>query len=274
MCVTMPEAKADACEEVSRELVDFWNADVQTELRVVLGTRRASDRALPDYVDPYNDGHQLAYLHLATASPGMLVTTVTGDESAVTAVVAVNLAAVSAEEARGTIIVDTDAASSDVAAALEVGAQPGLVDLMDESANWADATHIVPVGRNSTVDVIPSGTAAPLPGADEVSAFLRDISPRLAREYDTVIVVASETHVVGGIPSILPSPLVVYCARIGHTRINTLRRSLEAIRESGGEPVGLVIWDDVIPSLEAPAELAERTRRKPKTSEHQVPAGR
>lgn len=236
-------------------------------------TRRASDRALPSCVDPYNDGHQLAYLHLATASPGMLVATVTGDESAVTAVVAVNLAAVSAEEARGTIIVDTDAASADVAAALEVSAQPGLVDLMDESANWADATHIVPVGRNSTVDVIPSGTAAPLPGAEEISAFLRDIAPRLAREYDTVIVVASEAHVVAGIPATLPSPLVVYCARIGHTRINTLRRSLEAIREGGGQPVGLVIWDDVIPSLEAPAELATRTRRKPKTSEYQVPVG-
>ncbi|MBA3891519.1 MAG: hypothetical protein H0X64_13410 [Gemmatimonadaceae bacterium] len=233
-------------------------------------TRRATDRALAGYVDPYNDGHQLAYLHLATASPGMLVTTVTGDESAVTAVVAVNLAAVSAEEARGTIIIDTDAATSDVAAALEVSAKPGLVDLMDDTVNWADATHVVQVGRDSTVDVIPSGTAAPLPGADEVSAYLREISPRLAREYDTVIVVASEAHVVGGIPSTLPSPLVVYCARIGHTRINTLRRALESIRESGGEPVGLVVWDDVIPSLEAPAELATRSRRTPKTSEHEV----
>src|SRR5690606_37822925 len=43
MCVTLPEAKADACDEVSRELADFWNDDVQTELRVVLGTRKAGD---------------------------------------------------------------------------------------------------------------------------------------------------------------------------------------------------------------------------------------
>src|SRR5690606_14429531 len=28
MCVTLPEAKADACDEVSRELADFWNDDV------------------------------------------------------------------------------------------------------------------------------------------------------------------------------------------------------------------------------------------------------
>lgn len=43
MYVTLPEAKADGCDEVSRELVDFWNADVQAELRVVLGTRKAGD---------------------------------------------------------------------------------------------------------------------------------------------------------------------------------------------------------------------------------------
>ncbi len=43
MCVSMPEAKADGCDDVSRELADFWNDDVQTELRVVLGTRRAGD---------------------------------------------------------------------------------------------------------------------------------------------------------------------------------------------------------------------------------------
>ncbi|MFO7564963.1 MAG: serine/threonine-protein kinase [Enhygromyxa sp.] len=38
------EARADACEEVSRELVDFWNDDVQAELRGVLGTRKAAQR--------------------------------------------------------------------------------------------------------------------------------------------------------------------------------------------------------------------------------------
>ncbi|MFO7562915.1 MAG: serine/threonine-protein kinase, partial [Enhygromyxa sp.] len=44
MYVMVPEARADACEEVSRELVDFWNDDVQAELRGVLGTRKAAQR--------------------------------------------------------------------------------------------------------------------------------------------------------------------------------------------------------------------------------------
>lgn len=235
-------------------------------------SRRASDRALPRYVDPFNDGHQLAYLHLATASQGMLVATVTGDEPSVSAVVAVNLAAVSAEEARGTIVIDTDAEACDVAAALNVRAEPGLVELLDEDATWADATQMVQVGRNSTVDVIASGTAMPLPGHEEIARYLREVSPRLGREYDTVIVVASEAHVCQGIPAALAAPLVVYCARVGQTRIGDLRRSIEAIRASGGQPVGLVIWDDVPPALPTPAELATRTKRAQRTSEHRVPA--
>ena len=235
-------------------------------------TRRASDRALPRYVDPFNDGHQLAYLHLATASQGTLVTTVTGDEPSVTAVVAVNLAAVSAEEARGTIVIDTDAEACDVAAALAIRAEPGMVELIDEDTSWGDATQLVKVGRNSTVDVLASGTAAPLPGAEEITRFLRGVTPRLTREYDSVFVVASEKHTCEGIPAALASPLVVYCARVGQTRINDLRRSLDVIREGGGLPIGLVIWDDVAPSLPTPAELAGRSRRATRTSEHRVPA--
>ncbi len=43
MWVSLLEAKADACDETSRELVDFGNVDVQAKMWVVLGTRRASD---------------------------------------------------------------------------------------------------------------------------------------------------------------------------------------------------------------------------------------
>lgn len=235
-------------------------------------TRRASDRALPPYVDPYNDGHQLSYLHLATTSQGMLVATVTGDEPSVAAVVAVNLAAVSAEEARGTIIIDTDAAACDVAAALNVRAEPGVVELLDDGVAWSDATQTKAVGRSSTVDVIASGTAAPAPGHEEIARFLREVSPRLIRGYDSVIVVATEEHVRAGLPLALPSPIVVYCARVGQTRISALRQSIEAIRAGGGQPVGLVIWDDVPPSLPTPDELASRSKRPQRTSEHRIPA--
>lgn len=263
-------------------LADAAEAERVTGLRVLgvirpqaaIGdrTRRASDRALPPFVDPYNDGHQLSYLHLATSAQGLLVATVTGDEPSVSAVVAVNLAAVSAEEARGTIVIDTDAAACDVAAALNIHAEPGLVELLDGGATWADATQNIPVGRSSTIDVIASGTAVPAPTHEEISSFLRDLSPRLLREYDSVVVVASEQHVRAGLALALPAPLVVYCARIGQTRISALRSSLEGIRESGSQPVGLVVWDDVPPSLPTPSELATRARRPKRTSEHRAPA--
>ena len=234
--------------------------------------RRASDRALPPYVDPFNDGHQLSYLHLVTTTRGMLIATVTGDEPSVSAVVAVNLAAVSAEEARNTIVLDTDTTACDVAAALRLHAEPGLVELLDEGTNWADATQTLPIGRSSHLDVIASGTAVPAPGSEEIGRFLQEVSPRLIRDYETVIVVASEEHVRAGLPAALPAPVVVYCARIGQTRINTLRDALEAIRAAGGEPAGLVIWDDDLPSLPTPEELASRSRRPTRTREHRVPA--
>lgn len=236
-------------------------------------TRRAVDRALPPYVDPFKDGYQLAYLHVATASRGVLALTVTGDEPSVAAVAAVNLAAVSAEEARSTIVIDTDAASCDVAATLHVHAEPGAVDLIDGSASWGDATQSVRIGRNSSVDVIASGTAAPLPQAPEIIRFLGDNAARLERNYDTVVVVASAEHVVAGIPAAMPMPLVVVCARLGQTHVAALRTLLDGIRQSGGEPVGLVVWDDQHPSLPTPEELASRARRPQRTSEHRVPAG-
>lgn len=246
---------------------------VHAQRKIVDRTRRAVDRALPPYVDPFNDGYQLAYLHVATASQGMLSVTVTGDEPSIAAVVAVNLAAVSAEEARGTIVIDTDAASCDVAAALHVHAEPGVVDLVDESAGWSQATQTVRIGRNSTIDVIASGTATPLPDAEELAALLRESSPRLERNYDTIVVVGAADHVRAGLPAALPMPLVVCCARVGHTRVSALREFLSEIREAGGEPVGLVVWTDQHPSLPTPEELASRTRRPQRTSEHRVPAG-
>lgn len=276
-------ASAFADELRRPRLADPTEAERVTGLRV-LGivhaqrttgdrTRRAVDRALPPYVDPFKDGYQLAYLHVATASRGMLALTVTGDEPSIAAVAAVNLAAVSAEEARSTIVIDTDAASCDVAATLTVHAEPGLVDLIDGSAGWGDATQSVRIGRNSSIDVIASGTAAPLPQAPEIVQFLRENAARLERNYDTVVVVASAEHVTGGIPAAMPMPLVVVCARVGHSGITELRAFLAQIREAGGQPVGVVVWDDHHPSLPTPEELASRARRPQRTSEHRVPAG-
>jgi hypothetical protein len=49
---------------------------------------------------------------------------------------------------------------------------------------------------------------------------------------------------------------VLYCARIGHTRLANLRSALDGIRAAGGNPIGVVLWDDVLPAILTPEELA------------------
>ena len=78
-------------------IADAYEAERATGVRV-LGVisplpqspergRRSSDRNAPPYIDPGADGHQLIYLHIATAGSNVLMLTVTGDNPAVSAVV-------------------------------------------------------------------------------------------------------------------------------------------------------------------------------------------
>src|SRR5207247_326430 len=82
--------------------------------------------------------------------------TVTGDESAIAAVVAVNIGAIAADEARSTIVVDTDARTCPVAAALHIHAEPGIADILDKRAAWAEVVTPAVIGRSRVIDVIPS----------------------------------------------------------------------------------------------------------------------
>lgn len=234
-------------------------------------TRRESDRAAPPLLDPAADAYQLVYLHVATASPGLLILTVTGDDPVVPPVVAANLAAISATEARHTLLIDADAAACGVAAVLHTRAEPGLVDLIDRRASTSDATTMASVGRNSVVDVVPSGVGVPLPDVTEVSAVLQKEVARLSRRYDTILVVASGEHAVEGLPAALPSPDVLFCARVGHSRIRDLRETLVALRRGGANPLGLVIWDTVPAALPTPAELTSGPRPQ-RTQEMAIPA--
>ena len=82
------------------------------------------------YFDPGADGYQLTYLHVARAGASRLMLTLTGEDPGIAAVVATNVAAIAADEARSTIIIDTDARTSSVAAALRTHAEPGLIDIL------------------------------------------------------------------------------------------------------------------------------------------------
>jgi Mrp family chromosome partitioning ATPase len=238
-------------------IADAYEAERATGIRV-LGVisplppspergRRSSDRAAPPYIDPGADGHQLIYLHIATAGSNVVMLTVTGDNPAVAAIVGINFAAIAADEARSTLLIDTDAAASRVAAALRLRAGPGLSGIVNEKLSWPEAVRPVRIGRESAIDVVPTGPGAP--SFQAVSTLLQNDAQRLARRYDTIVVVSAVEQVVSGLPSVLPIPDVVVCVRTGQTPLAQLRRALDDIERTGGRIRGLVLWNAPDPVL-------------------------
>lgn len=235
---------------------------VETPMPSVDRGRREADRAAPPYFDPGAEGYQLAYLALATDQPDLLVVTVSGDHPGVAAVIACNLAAVAADEARTTLVVDLEPSCS-ASAALRAPVQPGVIDILDDRATWPDATVAARVGRDRTVDLVPYGVASRAPSPEEITTFLRRDTDRLARYYDAVFLVAAASDIAAGLPSVIPSPEVVYCAQPGITPLRQLRQELDRIRNGGGSVRGIVLWRAERPLLPTPRELAGRARRKP-----------
>jgi Mrp family chromosome partitioning ATPase len=241
---------------------------VETPMPSAERGRRQADRAAPPYFDPGAEGYQLAYLGLATEHPTLLAATLTGDDPAIAAVVACNLAAISADEARNTLVVDLEPSCS-VSAALRTRVQPGIVDILKRDVSWPDVTIAASVGRDKTVDLVPYGAgAAPVP-PQELAALLRKDASRLTRYYDAIFVAAAPGDTAAGLPAALPSADVVFCAQPGITPLRHLRDCLERIRAAGGTVRGIVLWNAERPMLPTPSELESRARRNP-TGESQA----
>jgi hypothetical protein len=219
--------------------------------------RRSSDRAAPPYIDPGADGHQLIYLHVATAGTNVLMLSVTGDHPAVSAVVAVNFVAIAADEARSALLIDTDPVASTVAAALRLRPSEGLSALARQKLSWPEAIRSARIGRDSSIDVVPSGLDAP--SFQEVSALFQRDSSRLARRYDAIVLVSSLEQVMHGLPSALPIPDVIYCARAGQTPVAQLKHALEDIERAGGRMRGIVLWNAPDPVLSDPRPVERQT---------------
>jgi Mrp family chromosome partitioning ATPase len=248
-------------------------SSVETQMPSAERGRREADRAAPPYFDPSAEGYQLAYLGLATEHPTLLAATITGDDPAIAAVVACNLAAISADEARNTLVVDLEPSCS-VSAALRTRVHPGIVDILRGDVSWPDVTIAAAVGRDKTVDLVPYGAGASAPSlappaAPELAALLRKDAARLARYYDAIFVAAAPEDTAAGLPAALPSPDVVFCAQPGITPLRHLRDCLEGIRAAGGTVRGIVLWNAERPLLPTPTELASRARRD-RTGKSQV----
>jgi len=215
--------------------------------------RRAADRAAPPYMDSGGDGHQLIYLNVATAGSSSVMLTVTGDHPSVSAIVAVNFAAIAADEARATLVVDTDSSASAVAAVLHLRPSEGISAAARGSAEWPDITQSARVGRDRTIDVVPSGSRPA--SFEDLAGLLQRDGARLSRRYDAVVLVSSVDQVRQALPLSLPVPDVIVCARAGQTHLSDLYELVVAIRDTGANPKGIVIWNAVDPSV-APSRPA------------------
>jgi hypothetical protein len=228
---------------------------IETAMPTVDRGRRQFDRNAPPYFDPGAEGYQLAFLAIATDHPELLMVTVTGDHPGITAVIGCNMAAVAADEARNTLVVDLDPTCS-TSAVLRAPARPGVADILSRSAEWADVTIPASVGRDKTISLIPHGVGNAPP--EQVVALVRDGAERFARYYDAVFLLASAPHVAAGLPSALSAPEVVYCAQPGITPLRRLRVALDEIRRAGGVVRGIVLWHTERPLLPKPRELSSK----------------
>jgi hypothetical protein len=231
--------------------------------------RRSTDKLAPPYFDPAAAHYQLTYLHLARTGASRLVLTVVSADPNIAAVVAMNIAAIAADEARSTILIDTDVKSASIAAALRCHAEPGLADVIQQRIDWAEVTTQTMIGRDRTIDIIPSGISPGGVDRGAIASLFRQEGPRLARHYEAIVVVGDVAVAEAGLPGALPVADTVICARVGYTRLSELDAALEAIRRGGGTPSGIVLWDAARPVLPTPETIA-RAPRPLQTAEMQT----
>ena len=222
--------------------------------------RRAADRVAPPYIDPGADGHQLIYLTIAPAGANVVMVTVTGDSPGVSAVVAVNFATIAADEARGTLLIDTDASTSSVSAALRLRPGAGVMGVVEGRADWGETTRETRIGRDRVIDVVPSGEGSAT--ATEIAAVLQRDIGRLSRQYDAVVLVSTPEQVIGGVSAALPIPDVLVCARAGITPVSQLKTMIDEIAQSGSRTRGIVLWQAPDPVLSdvRPAEPVDEAQ--------------
>lgn len=244
-------------QELERFLGIRVLSTVETGMPSTERGRRQSDRSAPPYLDPGAEGYQLAYLGLATDHPSLMSVTVTGDDQAVAAVVASNLGAVAAGEARNTLVLDLDPECT-ASAALKMRAKPGITDLLARRAEWPDTTVTARVGRDKTVDLVPHGSGAADPSA--VITLLRSDASRLARYYDAVFLSAPPEAVIAGVPAALPSAELVYCVQPGVTPLRELRAQLDRMHSAGAVLRGVVLWNAERPLLPTQEQAGKQSR--------------
>lgn len=213
-------------------------------------SRRQTDASALPLIDVVSESYRRLYLHLAATEANVPGVTIAGDDAGIVATIASNIAAAAAYEARTTLLVDVDPATSAIANVFRVPSNPGLAGIVAGTADWASAIVRTTVGRDRALDILPSGTRrAGAPDAEAVERIRGDFA-RMEKRYDLIVIAAPTSYVKRGPGSIIPGPDVILCARMGRTRLTDLKQSVDSLRALNLRIHGLVLWNDELPVLE------------------------
>ena len=245
--------------EISRPRVsDLQEAERVTGTRVLAvvrpreippeRARRKADLRLPPLIDPTSDAYRLLASHASVSGASHAIVTVTGDVPSVTATIAANIAAVSANEMRSTLLVDADLEHQPVGSVLRLSSTTGIAAVLASEAELSAAAVQTLVGRDRWLDVVPSGPAQRGPIAASEARTLRDAIARSARHYELTVIVSPFERAT----DVRVAPAVLVCAHVAHSLVPTLRSAVAELRDNGAQIIGIVLWAADAPSLDPP----------------------
>jgi Mrp family chromosome partitioning ATPase len=235
-----------------REGAAVSNVRVLTVIKsvsVVERARRQSDVEAPPLIDITSESYRTLYLHLAATEASIPIVTITGDIPTVVAVIAANLAAVAAYEARSTLLIDGDPSTDAIASVLRIESDTGLQAVLNRGAELRTAIVSTTVGRDRPLDVLPSGRGRIGTASPDAVQQLHDALARMERRYDFIVIAAPLSYAQLVTNTIIPAPDVIVCAQVGVTQISDLRAAVKSLRGAGKVVHGIALWDDETPRV-------------------------
>jgi len=229
--------------------------------------RRAADRALSPLIEASAETYRVIYANVSdrqgTSPLAFPFVAVTGDEAAIVATVATNIAVAAINDFRSALLIDADPDAGLVAGIVSARREPGVAEVLAGRSDWAAVTVTASAGRDRLLDVIPaghrggyrlSGDAVP----DEITrGELRAELLRLGRRYELIVVAAPPGAPQTGTRGILPVSEALVCARVAFTTLTRLATSVSALQDSGLRVRGIVLWDaDSPPRVPMPHDPA------------------
>jgi hypothetical protein len=202
-----------------------------------------------------SDPFRILYLGLTATGTRARTAVVTGDDRAVVATVAGRLALAAAVDERATLVVDTDAEGSAVAAYYGQRPDPGFSDVLAGVRPLREVTRRISAGDGLSISVIPGGTVrADTPGRENRESAEADFA-RFRAEYDFSVIVAPSESSLALAASFVEKAVVLLCVQVGHTPLSRLQAHAERIRGSGAILHGLAVWAAELPRLPERREL-------------------